>query len=1243
MENTTRRTTQRVISAFITLSFVITTLFSGTSPFTFKVSAADGGISTNPTIITASLGAVTLNSGYYELQGTFTNAGRLTVNGDVHLILQDGCNVTISSGINCGVGNSLTIYGNTGKLTANGDAYQAGIGGGSGQAGGNITINGGTVIATGSNTTESGAGIGGGRAGAGGNITINGGTVIATGSNTEVGGAGIGGGRAGAGGNITINGGTVTATGSVGNTFYNNAGSAGIGGSAGTSGAAGAGGNIIINGGTVTANGGNWAPGIGGGGGWASGAGGAGGSIIINGGTILAAKGSDGICDIGPGKGSSNGANGTVKITGGSVKSNAGISPQPTNGTENVFLTTLTVGGVGDGTPLIAAGYGSGGSITANYGVNDVVTRDGGKVYFYLPADTYATNSIAVATSGTDKYDNSAAIAVTTSGTGTLDNSSSHTLYTITLNVQKNGSTWNSHGRFLSVPGFTLQSKNSDTITAQTLVNSGSFGVYDGAANTGVTIAAGGSATVNYYDTAIGDYNVSGTGSVVYDSTQKSVSVTSKGNAGTATVYYTGTGGTTYATTATAPTNAGTYDVTANAAGGVWNNGVLYFAATGLNAGTLTITPKPIDIAAIPGVTAPAYGNTPVTNITETAQYTGTVSWNPNHATFGYGTVYTATITLTPKANYTLTGVAADFFTVAGTDTGLPHNGTANGADSDTVTAIFPATPQPSYSLSVSAGANGSVSGTSGGSYAENTTINITATADGGYHFKEWTATGVSITTTANPAVFNMPANEVTLTANFEADDPTVTSVTVSAPSIEVQVGMAQLFAATVHGANSPSQAVIWSVSGNSSTGTTIINGLLTVAGDEANSPLTVTATSTLNGTQYGTANVAVTLGAPMLLTAAAFDTGDYVFTGAAEGYGTQTAKTVTITNTGNQDTGALSVELTGTNAMNFTLSTTTFADIAKGGNATFTVTPNTGLSAGNYTATVSVVSITSGGTLASFGVSFTVNSAPAFTITFNPNGGTVSPASAQTGTDGKLASFPTPYISGSYSFGGWFTATSGGAVVNTATVFSTNTTIYARWIYTGGGGGYNPPVPNPGSSSSTDVGSSGGGTTYDSYKTITPKVTASTFSENANLVRATAEQSTFGSNVNAVVTEKDDILAMFRKLLGYSAIIFPFDLSIYDSATNAKVQPRYGYKVKFTLPLPKELQARHSEVKLYTIVDGVLVELKLDFSYISGVWCANFETSHFSPYAFVVSNKPVVIASEQPLGDTDNVDVEAD
>lgn len=96
--------------------------------------------------------------------------------------------------------------------------------------------------------------------------------------------------------------------------------------------------------------------------------------------------------------------------------------------------------------------------------------------------------------------------------------------------------------------------------------------------------------------------------------------------------------------------------------------------------------PQTVTIAAIPGVSAPAAGNSPVNAIEETTEYTGTVAWGPAHDPFQPGTAYTATITLTAKARYTFEGVVADFFTVACAKA-------TNAVDSGRVTAVFLAPP----------------------------------------------------------------------------------------------------------------------------------------------------------------------------------------------------------------------------------------------------------------------------------------------------------------------------------------------------------------------------------------------------------------------------------------------------------------------------------------------------------------------------------------------------------------------
>jgi uncharacterized repeat protein (TIGR02543 family) len=83
-----------------------------------------------------------------------------------------------------------------------------------------------------------------------------------------------------------------------------------------------------------------------------------------------------------------------------------------------------------------------------------------------------------------------------------------------------------------------------------------------------------------------------------------------------------------------------------------------------------------------------------------------------------------------------------------------------------------------------------------------------------------------------------------------------------------------------------------------------------------------------------------------------------------------------------------------------------------------------------------------------SYTANWTVNT---YTVTFDANGGTVTPASGTTGEDGTLSSLPTPTRTG-YTFDGWFTLATEGTVVTTATVFIKDTVIYAYWTEDGGG-----------------------------------------------------------------------------------------------------------------------------------------------------------------------------------------------
>jgi len=67
------------------------------------------------------------------------------------------------------------------------------------------------------------------------------------------------------------------------------------------------------------------------------------------------------------------------------------------------------------------------------------------------------------------------------------------------------------------------------------------------------------------------------------------------------------------------------------------------------------------------------------------------------------------------------------------------------------------------------------------------------------------------------------------------------------------------------------------------------------------------------------------------------------------------TSLKVTVTNTGTQATGDMSVSLSGTNASSFTLSKNSISSIPSGGSDSFTIKTRSGLGDGTYSVTVTV------------------------------------------------------------------------------------------------------------------------------------------------------------------------------------------------------------------------------------------------------------------------------------------------
>ena len=215
-----------------------------------------------------------------------------------------------------------------------------------------------------------------------------------------------------------------------------------------------------------------------------------------------------------------------------------------------------------------------------------------------------------------------------------------------------------------------------------------------------------------------------------------------------------------------------------------------------VNSGVVTAhfprTAAVINITTLQGLVAPITGAPPVTTITATDQYTGTVSWSPSVvSTFQEATVYTGTVTLTPTTGFTLTGAETDIFKVAGATS------TTNPLNSGVITAQFPTTATivnmekitgvaapvrgeiPVTKITATAQYGGTVSWTPSvlttflGSTVYTATINLVPAT--GFTFSGVTADFFKI---ANATATNA-ASTVTVSAEFEATDNDYTSTNI--------------------------------------------------------------------------------------------------------------------------------------------------------------------------------------------------------------------------------------------------------------------------------------------------------------------------------------------------------------------------------------------------------------------------------------------------------------------------------
>ena len=156
-----------------------------------------------------------------------------------------------------------------------------------------------------------------------------------------------------------------------------------------------------------------------------------------------------------------------------------------------------------------------------------------------------------------------------------------------------------------------------------------------------------------------------------------------------------------------------------------------------------------------------------------TQQYTINVSANPNigGSVTGGGTYnqgQSCTVTATPNAGYTFTNWTENG-NVVSTNRSYTFTVTANR----TLVANFQAQPQ-NYTVTVSANPTNGGIVTGGGTYQQGQSCTVTATANTGYNFTNWTENGNVVSTQAN-YTFTVNSNR-TLVANFTPQQYTITA-----------------------------------------------------------------------------------------------------------------------------------------------------------------------------------------------------------------------------------------------------------------------------------------------------------------------------------------------------------------------------------------------------------------------------------------------------------------------------------
>ncbi len=151
------------------------------------------------------------------------------------------------------------------------------------------------------------------------------------------------------------------------------------------------------------------------------------------------------------------------------------------------------------------------------------------------------------------------------------------------------------------------------------------------------------------------------------------------------------------------------------------------------------------------------------------------------------------------------------------------------------VTAVFAADPMATVTLNVNDATMGTVAGA--GTFHVGDTVTVTATANDGFHFVNWTD-AAAVVSTDNPYTFVISA-DMTLTANFVADEPQPTMYTVAVTVNNATMG-------TVSGAGVYAEGSTVNLTATANEGYTFVGWV--IDGDTiADNPYSFTITANVN------------------------------------------------------------------------------------------------------------------------------------------------------------------------------------------------------------------------------------------------------------------------------------------------------------------------------------------------------------------------------------------------------------